>query len=409
MKNPVEIKGYWHLPDKPEHRIAGILYFQPNEDPRLELLGSLGQDEIPLLAFLNHPDEISVIHGESADAKRVTLLNCRPFGSVNLSASFGLQQFTIQYVLEGIHLSNGQDAVFTGVSVKLPLLTTWINYYNVRFSTGPDGFALNYNRNAIKTIQVLVETDLNLSLDFVATPPSTVHQEMLTVCQAYQLNLETKSPVDFLMLYQKAARFRRFLQLATLSDFGFEGLVLQTSNKNAVNLYYRQYNKLHVQKDIRKFLFTYEKIETEFPELIKKWFAFGKDMAPILKHLVNSIKDKSIFDTADFLIIVQALEGYCWRFRSAWTKKTLQGKLENLDLEFSYVPQIKQQRTDYRLVAESRNYYSHFYQRKPTLPPAEGIPLYHLTQQLKKLLICCILHETGFNNQKTIELFQNIE
>jgi len=119
-----------------------------------------------------------------------------------------------------------------------------------------------------------------------------------------------------------------------------------------------------------------------------------------LNHLVDSIREKDLFDSGDFLIVVQALEGYCWRFRPQWSKKTLRGKLESICNEFSFIPVIKHEQPNWQIVAESRNYYSHFYHKKPNIQPAAGVALFKITQQLKRILICCVLHQTGFTASK---------
>ena len=67
----LERKGYWWLPEEPEIKLAGILHFDGIKSPALELFGAFRKsDEL----------RTDVIWGETAEAERVTLCDCKqPF------------------------------------------------------------------------------------------------------------------------------------------------------------------------------------------------------------------------------------------------------------------------------------------------------------------------------------------
>lgn len=44
MKNKIEAKGYWFLPDRPDNKVAGILTYIPKEEIGLELLGGFSDN-----------------------------------------------------------------------------------------------------------------------------------------------------------------------------------------------------------------------------------------------------------------------------------------------------------------------------------------------------------------------------
>ncbi|WP_410528464.1 HEPN domain-containing protein [Sphingobacterium sp. SGL-16] len=54
----------------------------------------------------------------------------------------------------------------------------------------------------------------------------------------------------------------------------------------------------------------------------------------------------------------------------------------------------------------SRHYYSHLFEKKANRKIAEGAGLYHLTNKLQYLLICCFLHELGLENAKINDILQ---
>ena len=124
---------------------------------------------------------------------------------------------------------------------------------------------------------------------------------------------------------------------------------------------------------------------------------------PIRNHLFNSIQRKSVFTSLDFLIVVQALEGYHRRFVSFQKKGriTLKDRLEDLiQIYSSDVLKIKNSNLIVQVVVDTRDYFSHFFARntKPNL--VEGIELLELTMMLRLLLICCVLDLIGFTKQK---------
>ena len=421
MKEQFEIKGYWFLPGKEDNRVAGTLYFTPDKGITLELIGSFHEHlEFLQVSFDENAKTTAMIWGESSDAKAITLIDCHAYGSLNLSASFPMQNFSARYLLAGIHLEQIDNTVFNSISVQLPFLTAWVNNYRVKYSlqfgdSGVNGFELGYHLDDNNIIAVQLDPELALEIEFSCTPPSTSTTEVLNIQQGYQLNLNTVLPQSFQHLLKKANRFNTFLQFGTLKELSFEKITLINPDDyqeltdgrkhfHPVELFYRQYppatERLSSTKD---FLFTYDIITGSFSDLIKKWFGFDIQMAPILKHLINSISPKDLFDTGDFLVVIQALEGYATRFRpnipKTGKKLTLKDQLNALWSEFSFISCIKNLKLDVGTAVNSRHYYSHFFSKKANAHVADGVELYKLTQSLKVLLICCVLSETGFDQQ----------
>ncbi|OKS88494.1 ApeA N-terminal domain 1-containing protein [Mucilaginibacter polytrichastri] len=232
MKEVFEIKGYWFLPNDQDNRVAGTLYFVPNESITLELIGSFHFSEDHLISVFNHDSEpLTIIHGESSDAKPITLINCNSYGSLNFDCSFAMQKFSVQYVLKGLHINSISDDVFAEISVRLPLLTAWVNSYRIEYSIPfkndrANGFELSYNLDNINLIPVQIDKNLNLELEFTCSPPGTAYEEELIVKQAYQLNIRSKKATSFLKLLQKASRFNIFLSLGTLNTIFYESISL---------------------------------------------------------------------------------------------------------------------------------------------------------------------------------------
>lgn len=122
--------------------------------------------------------------------------------------------------------------------------------------------------------------------------------------------------------------FEQFLSLATLHTVNcskillYDKTVFQEYNNgqrfyHPIQFFYIQ-RKVNMCMEIKKhdFLFDYNLISEQYPKIIHKWYNDKEDIAPIRAHLIDSIQNTKIFSSIDFLIVVQALEGFCTRFRT---------------------------------------------------------------------------------------------
>lgn len=113
--------------------------------------------------------------------------------------------------------------------------------------------------------------------------------------------------------------------------------------------------------------------------------------------------------------MVQALEGYCTRFRKEKIKEikvlnpkykvSLKDMLNILISEFICIDKVKDDSVCLEQVVDSRHYYSHFMEKSKKPNTLDGKELYDLTHKLRKLLICCILQFIGFEYKKINDIF----
>ena len=137
----------------------------------------------------------------------------------------------------------------------------------------------------------------------------------------------------------------------------------------------------------------------------------------IRAHFLDSIDYHGPFSYINFLVVIQAVEGYGRRFLrkeiSAF-RKTLPADrksqplleiLQTVFLHFSDVQKINQ-KTDLEAIVQTRNYHSHLLPQKSP-KTVETFDLYDLTDELRKVLICCILSYLGLTNKEIEELTQH--
>ena len=124
LNEKLECKGYWWLPSKPDNKIAGILTYTPNEKIKLELIGTFDSKHINILFCDKNSDE-NIIHGITSDSKKVTLINCHSYASLNLSCPFPIVNYNCQFLIIGKHLKNFEEECFYKADITIPELSHW--------------------------------------------------------------------------------------------------------------------------------------------------------------------------------------------------------------------------------------------------------------------------------------------
>lgn len=151
-----EYKGYWFLPEAENKLIAGILTYTAHESIILELMGEFCDDD----SMINIPSNQSthqLIYGVTSDAKKISLIECTPSGlNLNLSCSFPLSRYSVQYVLENIHIDKCDDNLFDKAVVTIDSLTKWCypGALHCSMSTEKDKLVnveISYNVKELKT------------------------------------------------------------------------------------------------------------------------------------------------------------------------------------------------------------------------------------------------------------------
>ena len=277
----------------------------------------------------------------------------------------------------------------------------------------------NFNeKNEDTIINTQIDDNTNLLLkkcvdyscsNFFLTPKI----EQYTCLEIHKLN--DSSIDDFL---SNIFLYEQFLSMATLEVvecskiFLYDRNLFQEANGSKrfekIELIYIQRDNENKYKPTKRhnYLFIYDTIKNQYDGIIKKWFAENEGIAPIRIHLIESIKPVRIFTSIDFLIVIQALEGFCLRFRKEDLKKASLTEMINfLKSEFSVISKINIDDINTSQVVDSRHYYSHFMERSKKKNALDGVELYLLTHKLRKLLICCLLHFIGFDYNQIDEIF----
>ena len=145
-----------------------------------------------------------------------------------------------------------------------------------------------------------------------------------------------------------------------------------------------------------------EVLKEKMPEILKQWYANYEQVAPISHYLIKSFENRDTFDTPDFLIVAQALDGYFKRFvnhKDGRNTQQYKHQLDKLLETYKGVELLQECNLDTEVVKQSRHKYSHLMpdDNESVALAVEGEELYWLTQKCIVLLSCCILDMLGLS------------
>lgn len=434
LDQKLEYKGYWYLPSDPDKRVAGVLTYYPNEKILLELLGCFG--EYTLEIFTENGDE-DIIYGRTADGKEIALLNNFRSLKINSGADFPIVRFTCNFMVIGSHVKGLDDKRNYWATARIPELTLWcqpealtttmlsgknksIERINVSFST-----EFRSRKDVISRVKVNENTTINIKRGVRYNGDHLAPE----IEQYSYLEIRKKEKASIKDILTDIFMFEQFLSFAMLSVVKCSRITLFDKYKYQQiknTRYYREIHIIHAFTERRslqapsskafRHLFDYTAIKDVYPEILKKWYNEPIELAPIRYHLISSLEKKQCYSSVDFLIIIQALEGFCRRFRSKKYRKEyglperdysdLFAMMGSLLSEFGDIELIKKCKIDMDAAVDSRNYYSHFMPKQKDKKVLDGIELYELTIRLRILLICCTLNLFGFTNEWINEILK---
>lgn len=409
MEETKTFKGLWWLPDDVNNKVTGTLIVEKSKIV-LETIGSLSTDN-PINQFVKEKTlQYDVIWGISSEATMISVFNCHKGGMFwNTSCSFTVEKYHAQVVAVGKHIKSLDETGNYDVKAYFKELSCWFSPDCIRICHDKQQTTFCIDSNHANHITVPIEDECNLELDGDARFSCMNTGTRVEIEQFSALSFVYSKPISMQEAKQKVFIFEQFLSFATLTAVQCDRLQLIDKDKKSdptkncsIEVFDKKETQTNSPERFWEYLFDYKTIETSFPTIICKWYT-EKDLFPIRAHLIDSVKKRGRWGSNDFLIVVQAVEGFYCRFRK--DNLHLQDILKNLRTEFSDITIIKMSDDDIDCINDSRNYYSHL------LPPGkkehvvDGSELYKLNHKLRKLLLCCLLKFVGFNNSEINMIF----
>ncbi len=421
MLEKKEYQGYFYTPETPDKKISGILYFYPNEKIRLELIGGcLSGKGIGFTCIQKDLKAIfGVVRTESGVAN-ITLLNCYGSGGKNSNnlqnCEICLTNYSCSYLLLGKHLADKEDKVFDKIRVSFPNFNDWYRDNNIQFDCEDNFTAIFKTTNGHKSpkkIQ-LNEKETLIINGYSGYYHINPHERCLYERSYIELENTEKSKLFDLLV--NIGWFKDFYSFAAMTSMPFSEIYLYdnddskvidgTSYPNPVMLFFVTEEKIDKDKfSYCHFLFDFQKIESNFGTIMQKWYEKKENSEPIIQQLISSVTYHRFIKSSDFLIVIQAIDGYYTRFEK--DERDFKKLLTDLYDKYIGIQIITNNKPNLDQVVDSRHYYSHLLPVGKKKNVCIGFELYGLAERLKPLLIGCVLTLLGFDNKEIDELLQN--
>lgn len=425
MTATLKFKGKWWLPDNETDKVSGTLYFTPGEAIRLELIGNFENGSKNALEEIMNVHRVDTIWGQIQNGKDVTLFDSGCSINRFFKADYSVAIYSARYIVIGTHLNSLDEKCFFKAVVDIPELSYW-KYPDTLImgiqedSEGKQVISVS-TRVITKEERTKNKVRIGSGYTFTLDPNRSFNGSDLffepSFKQFTNLCIEKTGGASFRSFYNKVVEYEGFLSLAMLREVAYKELSLFSLDVKEQVVGKTIYKPIIVDSvvhpapsekkiETHKFLFNYKDIEADYKAVIKKWFARDPKFDAIRTHFLDSIDYHGHFSYMNFLVIVQAIEGYSRRYMKemANTRRLANGNnrtkmrdyLEAVIFNQKDIRRVNQ-KIDISATIQSRDYYSHLLDEKKK-KKLDGVELYNLTSQLRRILTCCILTHLGFSN-----------
>lgn len=395
------IQGIWWLPEYPDKKVAGTLTIDVKSEMALDTIDTLGNLS-PYDYLTDKIMQFSVIWGVASDSKPVSIFSCIGDITLNTACSFATCHYKTSVVAVGKHISSLDELGNYDVEVKIDELPYWFRPNVIECLQDNNRLTLSVDLEKANCTSVKLDETCELVLQGVAKIKNSGMQHVIEETTLLRFIFADKiSPQD---AKRRVFAFEQFMSFAALSKIESNTFALIDKD---VQLYQQESNKIviydhkslnsKVSNRFSEYLFNYNTIKESFSDVIRKWYAEDK-LVPVISHLIDSINHKGVFTPNDFLIVLQAIEGYYFRFIKP--NNGLSFILKELRDEFHDIDILELTDQDIKFIRDSRHYYSHLLPEGKKEFVAYYKDLYNLNHKLRKLLLCCILRLVGFDNSK---------
>ncbi|MEW5871784.1 MAG: HEPN domain-containing protein [Chloroflexota bacterium] len=316
MQDPIEIIGYWWLPDAADERLPGTLSFSQDDGAYLHIVGFFGTEQI---ARFDRPE---IILGYTQQGKPITLYGCIKTQGTYPIMNLGDAKYKVKFVFEGVHFENEADIKFHQLYGSYTDLDAWVNIYGFTIEQERDDGRSSWKVRYEKPLPQFFDIggDLEVGISFASFGPKlSIVQTEVHISQRAFLSVKSKQDdISFNDLFAKLNTFTYLLQISAqripypISIFGLSQANARALDNGEqyfpkISIYYQPIEAIKSQtaKIPQEMLFTYSDMnETQ----ITVWFHSFEKYRTVI-HLYRSLfySDRLFADTK-FLNIAQALE-----------------------------------------------------------------------------------------------------
>lgn len=389
-----EYKGYFGPPHCGE-MTAGILRYTPSEGIKLELIGSIKEN----IEEVFNKHEIGCIWGELDNGLLVTLFHCYSSFSMNTACSFILERYSCNRLFIGANIESYSIPLYTEIHAEFRVLPFWCPPSAIESTTTLQCHTTTIKMNELP--RTIISTDIGngktLSLKETAGFNTNITMHSETFYQSCFISFNYATKQTLFDMCRDVELFCEFMSFASLKLQACSIIKIKDKDRYIYTIYRPDIDEsVMPQKYVHDFLFSYSDIHDIFPFVISNWMNNSKSR-PIISHLIDSITFHRVFTENDFLIVVQALDGYDKRFLH--NRGHFNTILNNMFKKFKHLTIFKSVVFNGDSIAATRNYYAHMGDDSSIKDNVvrDGKKLYDMTQTIRKLLICYLMELAGFS------------
>ncbi|MBR1546993.1 MAG: hypothetical protein IJ633_09430 [Prevotella sp.] len=404
-KSPLIFHGEWWVPAKVDPQNS-MFHTMPEGFER-KYTGTLSFDEekgailetylVPSYYSAHYYKYNDVIWGKDANQMIYTLFNVvmqdKPLGD------FTKTTFDVGLILIGDHVTSLDEVNFRECVVQFPFLRNWAFHNNLTYKeeSNNDCYILSVGCQGKPLIEVEMDDEINWILR--GRYQKIENDYDLTITQVTEFLIKSQG-FSIRKCVQQIGEFAQFLSIALYCDQSpTEILLINREETRRSKLLFKGQKSIEPQKNN---LIDFNKLKEKVPSMLKVWHENYEKISPISDYLIDSLKEKTVFDAPDFLIIAQALDGYFKRFVNKKGKdiRKYQNEIEKLLKQFSDISVVQKCHIDPIVLTDTRNKYSHLYPDNEKSQALDRDDLYWITEKCKILLTCCILNMLGLTNDE---------
>ena len=406
---PIAYHARWYVPEYSSvyqkvinKKYMGTLYYYGNKDSVLELY------IVPPIISESISDS-NIVFGLDADKRKFSIFNAKSVHAFDFRKFvFKAEYFVIGYEPEPV--KSPHEKLYTRCYVEYPYLRNWA--FNNVFQQ--EEINKSFTWNISNGLNFVAEIEEGIRLRITSSETHKKEEFKFSIEQTTKIYFESDEPQSIYKFTTLIAEFSRFLSIATFSKHSPTAVFLNRKDARYPHLVEQLMFPVKTTEMPQGNVIKFDKIVVRKPGILRRWHECYEQMSPITKYLEQTVTEqKDEFDSPDFLIIAQALDGYFKRFvnkKDGKDTKQYEHQIKKLLEHFKGVEALQTCNLDAKVLAHSRHKYSHLIpddETKNVEKAVSGEELYYLTKKGIVLLTCCILDNLGLTIDEINSCFEN--
>ena len=312
LSEQFEVLGYWFLPERPSHKVAGTLSYSPQ---RTELRLMQSFQPFPQ-GFMQPLVECPTIHGITEKGEPVTILwAVRDKVSMNFggAALLNPETWLCPLTVYGAHLDH--EATLPEMRCRLPGLHIWQSKKLVErtHEAGKDSGPQSTNYRVLgmpsETIQIVSD---DLSVDWFVEQTTSMGKFDVSVRSAGWFGIRPSTPQTIKWYLEQQQKIITLLTFLAGTPMSPDALTVPTSRPGvyASLLFTRHDIRYCDYRNLDDFFMSRGAMGGELSDILIKWFKVYPEVATPSQLAMSVSGSEKLWQHVEFLSWMQALEGF---------------------------------------------------------------------------------------------------